>query len=333
MDIVSWLAWGVGGVMVVFMGAYLLVTVYIVGQLWPIDVMKSLQKPINQGKGGKKLVEQVETEHYRRVQVIEKGIERISYYPKVKRFDRPIVMQHGMWHGGWCWETWQVMLAEWGWESHAHSLPGHGLSPAQKPVPKCTLDYYLNFLQAEVGRYEKPILMGHSMGGALSQWFLKYVEQELTAVVLVAPWAAHRVLRAPALTAGMMSDPTLAVRMMWRMDAYPMVDPARNAGQLLITEGALYTAEALHERLGNESALVMYQHMKPFWTPPTEVAVPMLVVNGTEDKATDFAGGKETAEFYGADFIGVVGEGHNLMMERGYKETVTKIHEWLKGRV
>ena len=57
------------------------------------------------------------------------GIERVTYIPRQRRFDTPILMQHGMWHGAWCWQHWQELFAEWGWESHAFSLPGHAGSP------------------------------------------------------------------------------------------------------------------------------------------------------------------------------------------------------------
>src|SRR5512136_474961 len=123
---------------------------------------------------------------------INNGIERVIYTPQQRRFETPILMQHGMWHGAWCWQHWQELFASWGWESHAISLPGHAGSPAQRPNYFCTLDYYLRFLKAEVERLpRKPVLMGHSMGGALTQWYLKYVGDDLPAAVLVAPWASH----------------------------------------------------------------------------------------------------------------------------------------------
>ena len=111
---------------------------------------------------------------------VQDGIERIVYTPEVKRFEMPILMQHGMYHGAWCWQFWQELFAEWGWESIAISLPGHGQSPVQRPIRWCTLGYYLRFLAAEIERlqqrtFQRPILMGHSMGGALTQWVLKYV--------------------------------------------------------------------------------------------------------------------------------------------------------------
>src|SRR5512138_1696248 len=101
---------------------------------------------------------------------IHNGIEWITYLPRQRRFETPILMQHGMWHGAWCWQPWQELFATWGWESHAHSLPGHAGSPVQRPLRWATLGYYFEFLRAEeIERFpRRPVLMGHSMGGALT---------------------------------------------------------------------------------------------------------------------------------------------------------------------
>ena len=34
---------------------------------------------------------------------LEDGIERVTYTPSRRCFQTPILMQHGMWHGAWCW--------------------------------------------------------------------------------------------------------------------------------------------------------------------------------------------------------------------------------------
>src|SRR5690349_6737067 len=116
------------------------------------------------------------TPNFTRQYEIKGGIEWVSYLPKQRNGFPPILMQHGMWHGAWCWQGWQECLAEWGWESHAISLPGHGGSPVQRPIRLCTLDYYLKFVRVAVDALpQKPILMGHSMGGALTQWYLRDV--------------------------------------------------------------------------------------------------------------------------------------------------------------
>ena len=43
---------------------------------------------------------------------VQDGIERIVYRPEVKRFETPILMQHGMYHGAWCWQSWQELFAQ-----------------------------------------------------------------------------------------------------------------------------------------------------------------------------------------------------------------------------
>ncbi|WP_093181117.1 alpha/beta fold hydrolase [Pseudovibrio sp. Tun.PSC04-5.I4] len=135
-----------------------------------------------------KVIDRQETAKYHSIVVIEDGIERIRYIPHAKKHEAPIVLIHGMWHGAWCWKYWQEKLAEKGWESVSISLPGHGQSPEQRPIAECTLGYYLYFLKEEIARHKvQPIVFGHSMGGALLQWYLKHVG-DVKAAVFVASW-------------------------------------------------------------------------------------------------------------------------------------------------
>ena len=260
---------------------------------------------------------------------VEDGIERVVYTPKKRRFETPILMQHGMWHGAWCWAEWQALLATWGWESHAHSLPGHAGSPAQRALPLCTLDYYLGFLKAEVERLPRlPVLMGHSMGGALTQWYLKYVADDLPAAVLVAPWVSHSMVKDGIL--GMLRlDPWLYPLMSLSWDAAPFVRTPARAARALISPDARYSPEALHARLGPESALVLLQHNPPFWTPPGRVQTPLLWLAGECDTMLSEAVERRSAAHYAAEYHVIEGAGHNVMMERNYRETAALIHEWL----
>lgn len=150
---------------------------------------RTLAKDQNKLRGsGISFDETQEHAAYKIHHVIDDGIERITYTPKERKHATPILMLHGMWHGAWCWEPWQKYLAEQGWETISFSLPGHGKSSLQRPIFLCTLDYYLAFYRDEIKRLPtKPIIIGHSMGGALSQWALKYLNEEIQAAVLVAP--------------------------------------------------------------------------------------------------------------------------------------------------
>ncbi|NTV65738.1 MAG: alpha/beta hydrolase, partial [Oscillochloris sp.] len=192
---------------------------------------------------------------YHVTHTVEDGIERVVYTPEKRRFQTPIVMQHGMWHGAWCWQAWQALLAKWGWETHAHSLPGHGRSPEQRPIRWCTLQYYYEFLNSEVRRMERPpVLMGHSMGGALSHWWLRY-GPPLPALVMVGTWAHDSMEFVVPRTYTI--DPIGQTLSLLTLSATPAVRTPEIAFRWFCSEGAIMSAHELHARLGPESALVL----------------------------------------------------------------------------
>lgn len=270
-----------------------------------------------------------ETDHYTVTTSMNDGIERITYTPKSRQHDTDILMQHGMWHGAWCWAGWQAILAERGWQSHAISLPGHGKSPAQKSVRFSTMGDYLKILRQEIDRLPaKPVLMGHSMGGALAQWYLKKVADDLPAAVLVAAWTSHSTM-SDGMLSHLKRDPVGTMLVGLTLSTQPFIRNADRAASMLITEGALYSPEALYSKLCEESALVLNQHNPPFWRPLRAPKTPMLWLGAERDAVVSLKGARASAEFYGADFLCIADAGHNLMMESNHKETALKIDSWL----
>lgn len=304
-------------------------------QLWlhrrlrRINPADTLAAHANLGLKGFRPVGSQESADYTMTHTVEDGIERIVYLPRQRRFDTPILMQHGMWHGAWCWQPWQELFAAWGWESHAYSLPGHAGSPEQRPLRLCTIDYYLGFLKAELERLpRKPVLMGHSMGGALAQWYFKYVSGDLPAAVLVAPWVSHNAL-ADGLPVFLKLDPLgcLLVSLTW--SAAPFVRNPPRAAAALLGKQAPVSPQELYARVGPDSAMVMFQHNPPYWRPPEAVKTPILWIAAQDDTMISEAGQRRSAIHYKADFLLVEAAGHNLMMEYNYIQTAERIHSWL----
>jgi pimeloyl-ACP methyl ester carboxylesterase len=264
---------------------------------------------------------------YAVTRTLHAGVERITYTPRSRRFQTPILMQHGMWHGAWCWQWWQELLAAKGWEGHALSLPGHAGSPAQRPVRWCTLGYYLRFLKQEIARLpDPPVLLGHSMGGALAQRYLKE-RDTLPAAVLVASWPAKATLIRPAKGG---RDTWGWLWSLATLSAAPLIRTPQRAAALLIRPNALLTPEALHARLGPESILPALQHNPPFWRPAARLRTPLLWLAGADDGVLPEAVERRSAAHYGATYRVIAGAGHNLMMERSYRETALMIHAWLQ---
>ena len=76
------------------------------------------------------------------------------------------VLVHGAWHGAWCWERVVPLLAARGHAVRAIDLPGHGADP--KPPGAVRWDDYMDRM-GEILRSEPepPVLVGHSLGGAV----------------------------------------------------------------------------------------------------------------------------------------------------------------------
>jgi pimeloyl-ACP methyl ester carboxylesterase len=257
------------------------------------------------------------------------GIERVVCRPVKRTHNTPILFQHGMWHAAWCWRSWQKDLANKGWESHAISLPGHGKSARRKSVRFSTMQDYLTVLETEIARTETPpFVVGHSMGGALIQWYLSKTADDLPGAVLLGSWTSHSTY-ADGTVPHLKRDPWGFIKMGLTLSSTPLVRSPKWTKSLLITDGAEIEAAELHGRLCEESAIVLSQHNPPMWSPKKNLKSPVLWVAGEQDAVITLAGARRSAEFYNAKFLSVPDAGHNLMMEHNSAATLDAVESWL----
>ena len=246
--------------------------------------------------------------------------ERITISPESRCHETPVLFLHGMWHGAWVWEQWQARFA------------GRGASPAQGSVRISTMGRYLDVLREQVAEITpKPVFIGASMGGALIQWYLKKVADDLPAAVILAGWSAHS-MYADGVWPFLRRDPWGALTTVAALSSWPLVRNPRRAAQSLLSPGSKVDAAALHARLCRESALVLNQHNPPFWWPKRTPKTPLFWVAGEADAVITEKGARRAAAFYGADYHLVPDDGHNLMMEKHEADTARAIHDWLERR-
>lgn len=194
--------------------------------------------------------EKTANQNFRIETSINNGIERISYYPEIPNQKPALLFQHGMWHGAWCWSQWQTIFAELGWESHAISLPGHGASEQQGSNQFKTMGQYLSVLSNEIDRFpQKPILIGHSMGGALTQWYLKKIADDLPAVIFLAAWTSHSTF-ADGTTLHLKRDPFAFFLSGISMSSTPFIRNAESVASMLISNDALYVCRRVKTEIG-----------------------------------------------------------------------------------
>lgn len=112
-----------------------------------------------------------------------------------------IIFVHGICHGAWCFENFMDFFSENGYECFALNLRGHGdnnrkgltfatLSQYESDVKKC-VEYCIDYCSKN-GIIEKPFLLGHSMGGAVVQKYIKNHFDNIKGLILFASATAKR---------------------------------------------------------------------------------------------------------------------------------------------
>jgi pimeloyl-ACP methyl ester carboxylesterase len=93
-----------------------------------------------------------------------------------------LILTHGAYHGGWCWEQLVPLLVNRGHQVLAPDLPGMGDDAALGYVP--TLDEWAEFLAELVtAQSSRPILVGHSRAGMIISRTAELIPDQLTGLV------------------------------------------------------------------------------------------------------------------------------------------------------
>ena len=245
--------------------------------------------------------------------------EVLSALPEQDSGRPPLLFVHGMSHGAWCFaEFWLPAAAAAGYPAYALSLRGHGGSGGTRRLRRTLLrDYVHDVLQVASSLPSPPVLIGHSMGGAIVQLVLE--QYPAPAGVLLAPAPLHSGAR--AMVAIGKDRPTHVLR-------------ALAGGSLPMTADALFcgldpvTAERYADRCGRESPLAQYDIAFGRRT-LGPVRAPVLVIGTPDDKMVPVADVRRTAREHGAVPVWFPGIGHDLMLDRGQERVLETVLEWV----
>jgi len=246
------------------------------------------------------------------------GLEVVERQSSSGAADRPpLLFVHGLGHGAWCWENWQDAAADAGYDSVAVSLRGHGGSAGRLRTSR--LGHYVDdVIEVATALPAPPVLVGHSMGGLVVQQVL--ARYAVRAAVLVSPVPAH-----PAVAS------LAAIARRHPLDALRIVV----GGSLPLRADYLFheldsaEARSLSDRCGGESPLVQYQLLMHRPAGPPLGSPPVLVLATPDDRLVPITGVRRTAARYGADVEEFPGMGHDLMLDRRWREPLDTMLDWL----
>ncbi len=254
-------------------------------------------------------------------------LEVISKSPTVPSQFPPILLVHGAWHGAWCWESnFLDYFADNGWETHAMSLRGHGQSEGKDKIRKWSIaDYVADVHQVVNSLERKPIIVGHSMGGFVTQ---KYLEKHS---------AKAAVLLASVPPSGTLKFNFRIIRrhpLVWLlgnllMTTYPVVKNPAHAREWFFSEGISdEDLAAHHAQLQDESYRASLDMLVLNLTKLQLIKTPIAVLGAENDAIFSVKEVEKTARAYGVEEIIFPAMAHNMMSEPNWQDVAEWIARW-----
>lgn len=243
-----------------------------------------------------------------------------------------LVLIHGICVGAWVWQKhFAPFLAGSGYTVHALSLRGHGHSEGKKNLSRYTLADYTEDLSRTAHKFESPILIGHSLGGAVVQNFLRTGGNMRAAALLasVPPWGLALAAARMALT-----HPRLYAELA-RLQTFGLstVNPQ-------IMREALFSADlpdaafAEFEPLITDESRIIgaeLQGFRPFAPLPWQTKPPMFVLGGESDAFIPAGEVARTATYYGTTATLVPGLAHTVMLDTRWQDAAHPLLNWLQS--
>ncbi len=256
------------------------------------------------------------------LEIIEKKAVSVTSSP-------PVLFVHGAWHGAWCWEeNFMDYFSERGFDCYAVSMRGHGESECDRFFHLCGIDDYVEDLAEAVDRIgEAPVLIAHSMGGAVAQHYLE--SHGAPALVLMASVPPRGVLRFAGRVAR--NHPRTFLKYLVTMNPGAAVEKPEVVRALFFSSSTPDEEFQSHfSRLGRESERASLDMMFFRWPRAARVQCPRVLVLGAAGDTTFVPGEvRATARAFKVDAEIFENMGHDMMLEPGWEAVADRIIEWL----
>jgi pimeloyl-ACP methyl ester carboxylesterase len=245
------------------------------------------------------------------------------------RRDAPLLLVHGICHGAWCWQpNYASYFADLGYDVHAMSLRGHAGSAGRADLHRNRLeDYVDDVISVAASLPSPPTIIGHSMGGAITQLVFRADPTAARAAVLLTPMVPGGLKVRELLRTA--RQPRRIPPFLRLLRGKPLT-PAQ-ANRLPFFDGRLTAADAelAAGRLQPESRRALMQLMR--FTPPAGPApIPILVLGSREDSIFGAAALHRTAAHYGVDAVIRDAGCHDLMLDPDWRAGAEIIANWME---
>ncbi len=236
-----------------------------------------------------------------------------------------ILFIHGMCHGAWCWDQgFTESFVASGYNCFSIDLSGHELPGKNKGINKISLEDYVKDVQKAIDHIgEPPIIIGHSMGGFVTQKFLEIYACK--AAVLLASVPYFGIL--PSSFRYLAKHPKALYSLLIQDIYSPFVKYADE----LYGEPETFNANVKYRHLMRaESFKALVQMMFQPIKKANPHGVPLLVIGAEHDSVIKPKEVKKTADFYLTEAHMLEDFGHNLMLDENHPQVAKQILNWLE---
>ncbi|WP_319408042.1 alpha/beta hydrolase [uncultured Desulfosarcina sp.] len=247
-----------------------------------------------------------------------------------------ILMIHGMWGGPWYWSNYRRVFEAHGYRCVATTLPYHDMDPQGVPDSRlgtASLLDYAEALELEIRQMdEKPIVMGHSMGGLLAQ------------ILGARGLAKSLVLLTPASPSGILALKPSVIRSFWSVMTKwgfwrkPMRQTFGEAVYSMLHLLPKDEQKQAYDKFVYESGRAAFEI--GYWlfdargaskVDDSKVTCPVLVVAGAQDRITPASVVRKVAQKYKAvsTYKEFENHAHWVVAEPLWQEVAEYIGGWL----
>ncbi|PIP23320.1 MAG: alpha/beta hydrolase [Candidatus Nealsonbacteria bacterium CG_4_10_14_0_2_um_filter_38_17] len=259
---------------------------------------------------------------------------------KFEKTKGTIVMIHGMWGWPGYWGKYRRFFGEKGFTCITPTLPYHDVDPNDPPHPKLgniSIADYVADVKRQIEQEnleEKPILIGHSVGGLISM--LLASQGVAKTVVALAPAPPRGIM--PLTFFGRQSKFGLRTTTYWGWWKEPQRLTSEEAKimmfNLLPPEEQEEVCKNLRWDSGRatfEIGMSLFDRRKATKVDREKISCPMLIVAGQKDQCVPLSALRKTAKKFGkvADYWELENHGHWLMAEPGWEKLAQDIYQWL----
>lgn len=241
----------------------------------------------------------------------------------------PLLFVHGICHAAWCWEEhFTPWFQERGFETVAIDLRGHGArrGPGLRRTP---LSAYVEDVRVSVAAFSTPpVLVAHSMGGAIVQRFLSTggAASGLVLLAPVPPWGAIS-----ATIRYAQRHPLRFLAVNGTMSFKPMIGTPDGFSAFLSSSIPREELERIQAKVQDESYRAYVDMMLMRFSPPRPTTVRTLAMIGDQDCFFTVAVERKVAAYHNAELEVFDEMGHDLMLDIGWESVAERIAGFVRA--